>query len=143
MTNITFKGRLIDIDGNIMVNYEVVLWYLDPKPVMQDRELGKTLSDSEGEFRFSYSPDPNEFLFDKKAAKIKVEIRFHEEKIFETTFTGNFKGEVIDFGIIEVKGSNRGVKGLVLDENGKPLSGLVVVALGAGSIESSIKDIVP
>ena len=130
----------MDTDGNIMTNYEVVLWYLDPKPFIHDLEIGKTITDSEGEFGFSYSPDPKEFLFDNKSDKINVEIRFHDEKIFETVFTGNFKGEVIDFGIIEVKGPNRGVKGRVLDENGKPLSGLVVVALGAGSIESSIKD---
>jgi hypothetical protein len=135
MARITFKGRLIDIEGNILTNYKVVLWYLDPNPLTQDRELGKTLTDSEGEFRFSYSPDPNESLFDDKSAKIKAEIRFLDEKIFETTFTGNFKGEVIDFGIIEVKGPNRGVKGRILDENGKPLSGLVVVALGAGKMK--------
>jgi phosphatidylserine/phosphatidylglycerophosphate/cardiolipin synthase-like enzyme len=140
MTKITFKGSLIDIDGNILVNYKVLLFYLDSNPLKPDRELGKTSTDSEGEFKFSYPSNPNDVLFDNKSAKIKAEIRFLDEKIYETTFTVNFKDEIIDFGIIEVKGPNRGTKGRVLDENLKPLSGLVVEAWGAGNIESTIKD---
>lgn len=136
----TFKGSLMDIDGNKLANYKVLLFYLDSNPIKPDRELGKTSTDSEGKFKFSYSPDPNKIPFDNKSAKIKAEIRFLDEKIFETTFTGNFKDEIIDFGIIEVEGPHRGTKGRVLDENHKPLSGLVVEVWGAGNIESSIKD---
>ncbi|MDP3065860.1 MAG: phospholipase D-like domain-containing protein [Methanobacteriaceae archaeon] len=140
MTNITFKGRLIDIDGNVLTNYEVVLWYLDHNPLIQNRELGKTLTDIHGDFNFAYLSDPDETLFNDNSTKIKVDIVFLDEKIFEITFTGNFKGEVTDFGIIEVKGPNRGVKGRILDDDGKPMEGLVVVAEGAGKNEAAIMD---
>lgn len=140
MTDITFKGRLIDIDGNLLTNYEVVLWYLDHNPLIQKRELGKTLTDIHGDFNFAYLPDPDETLFNDNSTKIKVDIVFLDEKIFEITFTGNFKGEVTDFGIIEVKGPNRGVKGRILDDDGKPMEGLVVVAEGAGKTEAAIMD---
>ena len=139
MKNKTFNGHLIDIDGEVLREYQVVLWYLDPNPFIKDKKLGITSTDSKGDFVIVYSPDPDETFFDNKKAEIKVEIRFLDEKIFETTYTGNFKDEVVNLGTIEVKGPNRGVKGKILDENDKPLSGLVVVALGAGTIESSIK----
>ena len=140
MTTITFKGRLIDVDGNILTNYKVSIWYIDHNPLIPERELGTTLTDFQGDFKFSYETDSNETFFNNDSDKIKVDIIFLDEKIFESTFTGNFIGEIIDFGIIEVKGPNRGVKGRILDENGKPLEGLVVVAEGAGKTETTIME---
>ena len=138
MTNNTFKGRLVDIDRNVLEEYEVVLWYIDPNPVIKDIKMGVTSTDNNGEFIFVYS-FPHEAIFENKSPKIKVEIRFLDEKIFETNYTGDFKEGIVNFGTIVVKGPNRGVRGRILDENDKPLSGLVVVALGEGKIESSIK----
>lgn len=37
-------------------------------PLKPDLELGKTSTDSEGEFKFSYPPNPKEVLFDNKSA---------------------------------------------------------------------------
>ena len=35
---------------------------------------------------------------------------------------------------------NRGIKGRILDEEGNPLGGLIVIAEGAGSVEREIQE---
>ena len=140
MTTITFKGRLKDIDGNILTNYKVSIWYIDHNPIIPERELGTTLTDFQGDFKFSYETDSNETFFNNDSDKIKVDILLSNEKIFESIFTGNFKSKIIDFGIIDVEGLNRGVKGRILDENGKSLENLVVVAEGEGKTEATIME---
>ena len=138
MATITFKGRLMDIDGSILKNYEVSIWYVDHNPLIPERELGTTLTNFQGDFKFSYETNSNKTFFNNDSDKIKVDIIFLKEKIFESIFTGDIKSEIIDFGIIDVEGPNRGVKGRILDENGKQLEGLVVVAEGTGKTEEII-----
>ncbi len=111
----------------------------DPNPLIQDIELGKTSINSKNEFYISYIYDSEQSFFDAKSIEIKVEIKFQDEKIFETKYKSNIKNE-IDFGNINVEASNIGITGRIIDENGKPLVGLVVEAWGLGKIESSIKD---
>lgn len=140
MNKQTFYGHLEDIYGNVLEDYGIILWYVDKNPVKADIKLGIAFSDSNGDFRIDYNPIHRETIFDNKSAKIKVEIKFLDEKIFEVAYTGNFNDDEIILGTIEVKGPNRGIKGRILDEKSKPLQGLTVVALGAGKLESSIKN---
>jgi hypothetical protein len=134
------KGRLKNIDGVKSEDIEVVLYYIDPNPLIQDKELVKTSINSKHEFSIPYSYDPEQFLFNTKSTEIKVEIKFLNEKIFDTRYKSNFKEDIIDFGNINVESSNIGIRGRIIDENGKPYSGLVVEAFGSGNIESSIKE---
>ena len=139
MTNITFEGKLVDVNGHVLTRYHVNIYQIDNKFLSKDIKLGDVLTDSKGEFKFVYLPDTEETSFADKS-EIRLEIEFNGEKIYEINYAGKFKGKIIDFGKIEVKGPNRGIKGRILNENGEPFEGLVVVAEGAGKTEARIMD---
>jgi phosphatidylserine/phosphatidylglycerophosphate/cardiolipin synthase-like enzyme len=139
MSMIIFNGSLNDLEGNVLPDYKVVLKHLNNNPLVQNTEIGETITDNQGDFKISYTVDQGTLEKDK-STKILVEIRFLDDKIFETTLTGTLKGRSIELGIIEVKTSNMGVEGRILDEKGKPFEGLVVRAEGAGKTESQIRD---
>jgi phosphatidylserine/phosphatidylglycerophosphate/cardiolipin synthase-like enzyme len=106
---------------------------------VQNTQLGETITDSQGEFRISCTADSKKRDHDKPT-RILVEIRFLDEKIFETTRTGKLREKYNELGIIEVNTSNMGVEGRILDEKGKPFEGLVVRVEGAGKTETKIRD---
>ena len=139
MANITFEGSLVDVNGYELTKYKVNIYQIDKKLFSKDIKLGEVLTDNKGYFKFVYISDPDETPFADNS-EIKLEIEFNDEKIYEINFTGKFKGKLIDFGKIEVKGPNRGVKGRILDENDEPLEGLIVVAEGAGKTETTVMD---
>jgi len=137
MANITFEGSLVDVNEYELTKYKVNIYQIDNKLLSKDIKLGEVLTDNKGYFKFVYISDQDENpLADN--SEIKLEIEFNNEKIYEINFTGKFKGKLIDFGKIEVKGPNRGVKGRILDENDEPLEGLIVVAEGAGRTETTV-----
>ena len=139
MANITFEGSLVDVNGYDLTKYKVNIYQIDKKLLSKDIKLGEVLTDNKGYFKFVYISDPDETPFADNS-EIKLEIEFNNEKIYEINFTGKFKGKLIDFGKIEVKGPNRGVIGRILDENDEPLEGLIVVAEGAGKTETTVMD---
>ena len=139
MRKITFRGTLNNINGIKSDNFEVAIYYIDPNPLIKDLELVKTFTNSKNEFNAPYRYNQCSSFSDAKSIKIRVDIKFRSEKIFEEIFEPNFN-KVIDFGDIDVEGPNIGLAGRIIDENGKPFKGLVVEALGSGEIESSIKD---
>jgi protocatechuate 3,4-dioxygenase beta subunit len=57
MTRIIFKGSLHDLAGNVLPNYKVILWHLSRNPLVQNTQLGETITDSQGEFRISCTAD--------------------------------------------------------------------------------------
>ena len=139
LANITFEGKLVDVNGHVLTRYQVNIYQIDNKFLSKDIKLGDVLTDSKGEFKFVYLPDTDKTSFADKS-EIRLEIEFNGEKIYEINYAGKFKGKIIDFGKIEVKGPNRGIKGRILNENGEPFEGLVVVAEGAGKTEARIMD---
>ncbi len=75
MTMISFKGRLQDLDGNVLKDYKVVLKHFNSNPLVQNTEIGETITDSQGDFKISYALDEGT-LEKGKSTKILVEIRF-------------------------------------------------------------------
>jgi len=135
-----FKGRLVGVDGKPLAHHNLVIHKIDSSPLVMNQEIAETMTSSEGNFHVSslqlseYGKNP------EKSTKIKLEVGFKGEKLYETILTVDLKSQTIDLGVMEVKGPNRGVRGKVLDEKGDPLGGLVVSVEGAGKIESSLKD---
>ena len=138
MTIKKFKGQLFDPYENELANYEIIISISNDNPLIPEKIVGKTSTDNNGQFNLIYSEDNNENIFDNKV-KIKLSIKYLKDEIFENKFNGIFKDEIIDFGDIKIKGPNRGVRGRLLDENNKPLSGYVVVVQGEGEIESYVE----
>ena len=100
MLNINFKGRLMDMGRDILLKYEIVLWFLDPNPLIPDKILGTTATNNNSNFKLVYSLEEDEELLDNKS-KFKVEIRFLDEKIYEITFTSNIEEPTIDSNVIK------------------------------------------
>ena len=138
MTIKSFKGQLLDPNGNIMADYEVVISIVNKNLLIPDKILGKTSTDNNGKFNLIYLEDDNDNIFDS-TVKIKLNIQYLNDVIYEITFNQIFKDGIIDFGTIKVKGPNRGVKGRLLDENNRPLSDFVVMVYGEGEIESYVE----
>jgi phosphatidylserine/phosphatidylglycerophosphate/cardiolipin synthase-like enzyme len=138
MTIKTLKGHLSDPNENKLANYEVIISIINDNPIIPEKLLVKTSTDINGKFESSYIEADNENIFNN-TIKIKLSIRYMDEEIYEINYNGMFVDKIIDFGAIKVEGPNRGVKGRLLDENGKPLSGFVVEAHGEGEIESQIE----
>ncbi len=138
MTIKKFKGQLVDPDEKELANYGVIISIINDNPLIPEKIVGKTSADSNGKFNLLYSEDNIVDDFDNNV-EIKLNITYLNDEIFETNFNGIFKDEIIDFGSIRIKGPNRGVKGRLLDENNKPLSGYVVIVLGEGEIESYVE----
>lgn len=135
-----FKGRLIGVKGKPLPHHNLVIQRIDPNPLVINQEIIETITSSDGKFHVS-SLELTEYGKNQgKSTKIKLEVGFKGEKLYETILTVDLKDETIDLGVLEVKGPNRGVTGTVLDEKGDPLEGLVVSVEGAGKIESSLKD---
>ena len=138
MTIKKFKGQLLDPNEKEMANYQVIISIINNNPIIPEKIVGKTSTDNTGNFNLIYSDDNKENIFGNKV-KIKLNIKYVHYEIFEINFNKIFKDEIIDFGTIRIKGPNRGVKGRLLDENNKPLSGYVVVVQGEGEIESYVE----
>ena len=134
----TFKGLLLDPNKKKLTNYEVIISKIDVNPFISEKMLVKTLTDDNGQFESIYLGYNNGENFDN-TLKIKLSIKYLHEVIYEIKYDGIFNQELLDLGVIIVKGPNRGVKGRLLDENNIPLSGFVVVAHGEGEIESSLE----
>ena len=128
MVNNRIIGRVVDINNEPLINYKVKAWDVDPSPLLPDNKLGEILTDETGEFEIRYSALKYQPPFGEKEPDIKLEICMENEPIFVTPVRSNVKEEVLDFGTIEVIGQNVGVKGRIIDEHGKSMSRLVVVA---------------
>lgn len=134
-----FKGRLVGVDGKPLSHHNLIIERIDSNPLVMNQKIAETATNSEGNFHVSSRELAEKQKNQNSPAKIKLEVGFKGEKLYETVLTVNLKGKTIDFGLVKVKGPNRGVKGKVLDEKGDPLEGLVVSVEGAGKTEYSLK----
>ena len=138
MTIKRFQGQLLDPSGNVMSNYDVIISIINANPLIPEKILDKTTTDHSGKFNLIYAEDSNETIFDNPVT-LKLNVKYEEEEIYEVNFDGLFDDKIIEIGTIKIEGPNRGIRGRLLDENDKPLSGFVVVVLGEGEIESHIE----
>ena len=97
MTIKKFKGQLVDPDEKELANYGVIISIINDNPLIPEKIVGKTSTDSNGKFNLLYSEDNIVDDFDNNV-EIKLNITYLNDEIFETNFNGIFKDEIIDFG---------------------------------------------
>ncbi len=104
-----------------------------------DPTLGETTTDNTGNFTIDFNLDPSFLENDKN--QIKIEFLIDEKIIMGLSKT--IEDHEIDFGTIIFDQCNIGVKGRILDENGEPLPGLMVIAedVDYGKLELNALDL--
>ncbi len=138
MGKITFKGRLKGINGFNLPPYKVVISNPDQIGLLGGGKLGESSTPNQGEFQVKTDLSSDDTLFTGHQFKIKMEILLEDDLIYETQLAGEFTGEVINLGEIEIQGNHHGVTGKVVDEEGQPLPDLVAVARKVNRKENSI-----
>ncbi len=140
-------GHLIDENKKPLANLKVkALEY----SFLKNKELGSTISDFNGEFQINYFIDSSESS-SKDKMDIMLDILIDDEVVMSKSRED--VPSIFDFGNIEVNKGNIGIKGRIIDEEGKPIAGLAVVAedVDFGKIklnairlvESKIKSFIP
>ncbi len=133
MILMNIKGRFIALDEKPLDNFQVTIKITHRDPLNKDIVIGKTSTNSDGNFNLSGSPM-------ESSGEIKLELEFKGEKLHETKVNFILEDDSADLGTFKVKIPNIGVRGRVLDEDDHALEGLKVIVEGAGKMESSIKD---
>lgn len=126
----TYKisGRLIDKNKNPIKDLEVNA--LNSSFLMA-KKLGNSRTNINGQFEIIYSADDPNSSSDNN---IKLEISIENESV--RTLSHDIEDNNLDIGTILID-VNIGVEGRIIDENGNPISGLVVAAedIDFGKIE--------
>jgi hypothetical protein len=81
--------------------------------------LGRTLTDSNGDFVVTY--DPSTYGPIEKQPDIYIEIWRGSSHVYTSRTTSDVKEDILDRGEIILSGKNFGLRGRVVDESGLPL----------------------
>ncbi|TDN91924.1 phospholipase D-like domain-containing protein [Microbacterium sp. BK668] len=125
MVNTSVSGRVVDTTGAPQPGLNVRVYDDDGWPFRDFLQQGAT--DSVGAFSLTYPAEA--YGLDERRPDVVVEIRSTGGSLlFVTKKATDVAEEVLQLGDITLSGVNVGVQGRVLDVQGRPIAGLVIVA---------------
>jgi phosphatidylserine/phosphatidylglycerophosphate/cardiolipin synthase-like enzyme len=124
MPNTTVRGRVLDTLGSPRGGLVIQVWDNDVWPFRNF--LATNITQPDGTFAVTYAPSTYGPL--EKQPDIVVEVRQGPTVLFKTKEATDTTITVLDLGDLVLTGKNIGVVGRVVDEDGAPLSNLVVTA---------------
>ena len=116
--------------GQLVDNKENPIFGIQLKAITDDsffadnHSLREVSTDKNGKFEINLNLTSE--LIENEKNKIKIEFLIDEKSIMN--ISKDIKDEIVDFGIIKFNEGNIAVEGRIIDEKGKPVEGLTVIA---------------
>jgi len=139
MTKI-FEGIVINNLNFPNEGLKVEIW--NNVPLGRDKLLGSVITDESGKFKFQINDAKLESILDKEKLTLKIKLFKDDNLIFEDERNVTLNTQEIDLDtiIFNPGEGNIGLEGRVVDENGDPIAGLVVLAedVDYGKVEPGV-----
>jgi phosphatidylserine/phosphatidylglycerophosphate/cardiolipin synthase-like enzyme len=127
MPNTSVRGRVVDESGAPRPGVEIRAYDIDP---FRSRQLlGVSFTDASGNFNIVYTPGAYAFLAERNP-DIQVELWQAGSLIQTLPEVSDVRDDVLEMGdiVLPIGGLNTSLWGEVIDESGRPVTGLVVIA---------------
>jgi phosphatidylserine/phosphatidylglycerophosphate/cardiolipin synthase-like enzyme len=121
---IKVRGQLVDDEGKPISRIQLKVTTADNSFFADNHLLGESSTNLDGEFAINLTLTP-EIMGDENN-KIKIDFVIDEKSILDVS--KEIEDGIVDFGTIKFEDGNIGVEGRIIDENGDPIEGLVVIA---------------
>ncbi len=116
-------GQLVDNKENPIFGIQLKV-ITDDSFFADNHSLREASTDKNGKFEINLNLTSE--IIENEKNKIKIEFLIDEKSIMN--ISKDIKDEIVDFGIIKFNKGNIAVEGRIIDEKGKPIEGLTVIA---------------